>query len=78
MAPEMDSREWREFLNARNELEAANEYHISLIDKYTSDTARPGQPMTIVTQAAKAEMEEAANRLEFARERLRLAQRRLQ
>ena len=77
MAPEMDSREWREFLNARNELEAANEYHISLIDKYTSDTSRPGQPMTIVTQAAKAEMEEAANRLEFARERLRLAQKRL-
>ena len=75
---ELDSREWREFMNARNELEAANEYHISLIAKYTADTARPGEPMKLITQAVKDEIEAAENRLEFARERLRLAQRRVQ
>ena len=76
--PEIDSRDWREFLEARNELEAANEYHISLVDKYTSDTSRPGQPLTIITEAAKAEIEAAAERLDQARERLRLAQTRVQ
>ena len=74
---EFDSREWREFLEARNELEAANEYHISLIDKYTTDSNRPGQAMTVITKAAKAEMEAAAERLDQARDRLRIAQARL-
>ena len=75
---EIETREWQEFLEARNELEAANEYHIGLMDKYTSDTTRPGQPLTIITDAAKAEIEAAAERLDEARDRLRLAQARLQ
>ena len=75
--PEFDTHEWQEFLEARNELEAANEYHISLTDKYTSDTTRPGQPLTILTASAKAEMEAAESRLEATQDRLRLAQGRL-
>ena len=76
--PEFDTHEWQEFLEARNELEAANEYHIGLMDKYTSDTTRPGQPLTVITDSAKAEIEDAESRLDAARERLRLAQARLQ
>ena len=74
--PEFDTREWQEFLEARNELEAANEYHLSLVDKYTSvtTTIQPGQPLTVMTQAAKAEIAAAEERLEFARDRLRKAQ----
>ena len=77
--PENDTREWQEFLEARNELEAANEYHIGLVDKYTSVTTaiQPGQPLTIMTQTAKAEIAEAEERLEMARERLRRAQQRV-
>ncbi len=77
--PENDTREWQEFLEARNELEAANEYHIGLEDKYTSVTTaiQPGQPLTIMTQTAKAEIAEAEERLELARDRLRRAQERV-
>ena len=77
--PEYDTHDWQEFLEARNELEAANEYHLSLIDKYTSvmTPIQPGQPLTIMTQAAKAEIAAAEERLEFARERLRRAQERV-
>ena len=77
--PEFDTREWQEFLEARNELEAANEYHISLVDKYTSRTTaiQPGQPLTVMTQAAKAEIAAAEERLELARDRLRRAQERV-
>ena len=78
--PEIDTRAWQEFLEARNELEAANEYHIGLVEKYTSVTTaiQPGQPLTVMTQAAKAEIAAAEERLDFARDRLRRAQDRVQ
>jgi hypothetical protein len=31
--PEIDTHDWDEFVKARNELEAANGYHLMLIDK---------------------------------------------
>ena len=78
--PELDSRDWREFLEARNELEAANEYHISLVEKYTSVTTiiQPGQPLTVMTQSIKTEIAAAEERLDQARDRLRRAQQRVQ
>ena len=75
--PELDTHDWDEFLKARNELEAANEYHIGLLDKYSSNTIRPGQPLSITTNAAKAEIEAAEERLILARERMRQAEERL-
>jgi hypothetical protein len=72
-----DTHDWDEFLKARNELEAANEYHIGLLDRYTSSTNRPGQPLKVATKAAKAEIEAAEERLDAARDRMRLAQSRL-
>ena len=78
--PEYDTHAWREFMAARNELEGANEYLIGLTDKYTSTTTvlQPGQPLTIITKAAKAEIEAAERRLDSARDRLRRAQAQLQ
>ena len=75
-----ETRDWQDFIEARNELEAANEYHISLVDKYTSNTTiiSPGQPMTIMTEAVKAEMAAAEERLNAAREGLRRAQEKVQ
>ena len=66
-------------MKARNELEGANEYLIDLMDKYTSTTTvlQPGQPLTVITKAAKAEIEAAEQRLDSARDRLRLAQEQL-
>ncbi len=77
---EYDTHEWQEFIEARNELEAANEYHISLVDKYSSHTTfmSAGEPLTVMSEAAKSEMAAAEERLEAARERFRLAQGRLQ
>ena len=77
--PEFDTREWQEFLEARNELEAANEYYLSLVDKYTSVTTaiQPGQPLRVMTAAAKAEMAAAEERLNLGRDRLRRAQERV-
>lgn len=74
---EVDTHDWDEFLKARNELEGANEYHISLLDKYSASTTRPGQPLSITSNAAKAELEAAEERLILARERMRLAEERL-
>ena len=74
---ELDTYDWDEFLKARNELEAANEYHIGLLDKYTSSTTRPGQPLSVTTKADKAEIEAAEERLIIARERMRQAEARL-
>ena len=70
------THDWDEFIKARNELEAANEYHLGLIDKYTS-VSTPiggGQPISITTSDAKVEIEEAEERLVAARERMRRAQ----
>ena len=77
--PEISTHDWDEFIKARNELEAANEYHLELIDKYTS-VATPisgGQPISVTTSAAKVEIEEAEERLNAARERMRRAQDRI-
>ena len=77
--PEYDTHDWAEFLEARNELEAANEFHIGLMDKYTSVTTviQPGQPLTVTTKNVQAEIEAAEERVTAARERLRQAQERL-
>ncbi len=74
--PEISTHDWDEFLKARNELEAANEYHLGLIDKYTSVSSpiSGGQPISVTTSDAKAEIEEAEERLNAARERMRCAQ----
>ncbi len=77
--PEISTHDWDEFIKARNELEAANEYHLELIDKYTSVSTpiSGGQPISVTTSAAKAEIEEAEERLNAARERMRRAQERV-
>lgn len=75
--PEADTHDWDEFLKARIELEAANEYHIGLLDKYTASTLRPGQPLAVTTEAARSEIEAAEERLTSAREQMRQAQIRL-
>ena len=74
--PEFSTHDWDEFLKARNELEAANEYHLGLIDKFTSASTPigGGQPISVMTNAIKAEIQEAEVRLNAARERMRLAQ----
>ena len=74
--PEISTHDWDEFLKARNELEAANEYHLALIDRYTSSSTpiSRGQPISVKTNALKAEIEEAEERLDAARERMRRAQ----
>ena len=74
--PEISTHDWDEFVKARNELEAANEYHLALIDKYTSASTpiRSGQPISVTTSAAKVEIEEAEERLNLAQERMRRAQ----
>ena len=74
--PEVSTHDWDEFLKARNELEGANEYHLALIDKYTSVSTpiSGGQPISVTTNALKAEIEEAEERLNAARERMRRAQ----
>ena len=74
--PEISTHDWDEFIKARNELEASNEYHLALIDKYTSVSTpiRGGQPISVTTSTAKAEIEEAEERLNAARERMRRAQ----
>ena len=73
---EISTHDWDEFVKARNELEAANEYHLGLIDKYTSVSTpiSGGQPIAITTSDAKFEIEEAEERLVAARERMRRAQ----
>lgn len=78
--PENSTHDWDEFIKARNELEAANEYHLALIDKYTSVSTpiSAGQPVSVTTSAAKVEIEEAEERLNAARERMRRAQDRIQ
>ncbi len=77
--PEITTHDWDEFRKARNELEAANEYHLQLIDKYTSASTpiKSGQPISVTTSSAKVEIEEAEERLIAARERMRLAQERV-
>ena len=77
--PEISTHDWDEFVKARNELEAANEYHLALIDKYTSVSTpiSDGRPLSVTTRAAKVEIEEAEERLNAARERLRRAQNRI-
>ena len=74
--PEYDQRAWRDFLEAKNELEAANEYHISLMNRYTSVTTalQPGRPLDVVSESAKAEIKAAEERLDDARDQLRRAQ----
>jgi len=74
--PEIDTHDWDEFRKARNELEGANEYHLALLDKYTSvsTSISGGQPISVTTSNAKAEIEEAEERLEAARERMRRAE----
>ncbi len=74
--PEIDTHDWDEFVKARNELEAANEYHLALIDKYTSASTpiSSGQPISVTTNDAKTEIAEAEERLEVARDRMRRAQ----
>ncbi len=78
--PENSTHDWDEFIKARNELEAANEYHLALIHKYTSVSSpiSGGQPVSVTTSAAKVEIEEAEERLTAARERMRRAQNRIQ
>ena len=73
---ENSTHDWDEFIKARNELEAANDYHLALIDKYTSASNPIGaaQPISVTTAAAKNEIEEAEARLETARDRMRRAQ----
>ena len=63
-------------MEAKNELEAANEYHISLMNRYTSVTTalQPGRPLDVVSEAAKAEIKGAEEWLVAARDRLRKAQ----
>ena len=77
--PEIDTHDWDEFRKARNELEGANEYHLALLDKYTSVSTpiSGGQPISVTTIAAKAEIEEAEERLNAARERMRRAEERV-
>ncbi len=77
--PEISTHDWDEFIKARNELEAANEYHLELVDKYTSVSTpiSGGQPISVTTSAAKVEIEEAVERLNEARERMRRAQERI-
>ena len=77
--PEIDTHDWDEFIKARIELEGANEYHLALIDKYTSVSTpiTGGQPISITTSTAKAEIEEAEERLNAARERMRRAEDRI-
>lgn len=77
--PEIDTHDWDEFVKARNELEAANEYHLALIDKYTSSSTpiSAGQPISVTTSDAKTEISEAEERLVAARERMRRAQERV-
>ena len=74
--PEISTHDWDEFIKARNELEAANEYHLALIDKYTSSSTpiKAGQPISVTTSEAKIEIEEAEERLIAAQERMRRAQ----
>lgn len=76
---EISTHDWDEFIKARNELEAANEYHLALINKYTSASTpiTSGQPISITTSAAKAEIDDAEERLNAARERMRRAQGRI-
>ncbi len=73
---EISTHDWDEFIKARNELEAANDYHLELVDKYTSSSTpiSGGQPISVTTGAAKAEIAEAEERLNAARERMRRAQ----
>lgn len=77
---EISTHDWDEFIKSRNELEAANEYHLALIDKYTSSSTpiSAGQPISVTTSDAKVEIEEAEERLIAARERMRQAQERIQ
>ena len=77
--PEISTHDWDEFIKARNELEGANEYHLQLIDKYTSASTpiSAGQPISVMTSDAKAEIAEAEERLNEARERMRRAQERV-
>ena len=77
--PEIDTHDWDEFIKARNELEAANEYHLKLIDKYTSSSTpiSEGQPIAVTTSDAKEEIVQAEERLIEARERMRRAQERV-
>ena len=77
--PEISTHDWDEFIKARNELEAANEYHLELINKYTSASTpiSGGQPISVTTSAAKVEIAEAEERLNAARERMRRAQDRI-
>ena len=74
--PEISTHDWDEFKKARNELEGANEYHLGLLDKYTSVSTpiSGGQPISVTTSTAKAEIEEAEERLKAARERMRRAE----
>jgi len=76
---EINTHDWDEFVKARNELEAANVYHLGLIDKYTSVSTpiSGGQPISVTTSSAKVEIEEAEERLNAARERMRRAQERV-
>ena len=50
--PEISTHDWDEFVKARNELEAANEYHLALIDKYTSVSTpiSDGRPLSVTTR----------------------------
>ena len=77
--PQIDTHDWDEFVKARNDLEAANDYHLMLIDKYTSSSTpiRGGQPISVTTSDAKAEIEDAEERLAIAQERMRRAQERV-
>ncbi len=77
--PDISTHHWDEFIKARNELESANEYHLALLDKYTSVSTpiSGGQPLSVTTSAAKVEIEEAKERFKAAWERMRRAQNRL-
>jgi len=74
--PEISTHDWDEFKKARNELEGANEFHLALLEKYTSVSTpiSGGQPISVTTSNAKAELEEAEERLNAARDRMRRAQ----
>ena len=71
--------DWDEFIKARNELESANEYHLALLDKYTSvSTPTSGShPLSVATSLAKVEIKKAKDRFNAAWERMRRAQDRL-
>ncbi len=73
---EISTHDWDEFIKARNELEAANEYHLALHDRYTSVSTpiSTGQPISVTTSDARVEIEDAEERLEAARVRMRRAQ----